>query len=769
SLSQISPSINAIAAGRAAAYKIFETIHRQPEIDAYDTSGLVRKDIQGDIELKDVHFRYPDRPDVQILSGFSLEIPRGTTAALVGESGSGKSTVINLIERFYDPQAGQVLIDGFNIKQFQLKWIRQKIGLVSHEAVLFATTIKENLLYGKDGATIEELNAAAELANAAEFINKMPQGFDTMLGEHGTQLSGGQKIRIAIARAILKDPRILLLDEATSVLDAESERVVQEALDRIMINKTTLIIAHRLTTVRNADIIAVLQHGSIVERGSHSQLVTNPFSAYSHLIQLQEVHQSKEPDAKHPDEVKTYQYNSKAAGSVSNRRSSIRKSISRRSSAIFESFRSVSFSFSYAFPGGVLTQETREARSMEESNQSKENKERKGSMCYFRSNTRRDVEDGHIGPGKDVPVLCLASLNKPDAPVLILGSIAAAISGLIFPVFALLLSSAIKVFYEPPHVLQKDARFWALMFVVLAVTCLFVVPTQTYCFSIAGGRLVQHIRSLTFSKVVYQEIGWFDDNENSSDGIGAILQTDATTARSMVGDALSLIVQNMATIIAGILMSFTANWQLSLVILAIVPLLVLEGFVQVRSMKGFAADAKLVYEEASQVANDAIESIQTVASICAEDKVANLYIQKCTGPLKIGVKQAIKAGLGLGLSRIVLFCSYSLSFWAGARLVEDRKITFHNVFKVFFAFSMTAVGVSQSMGLAPDLEKVKSSVNSVFKILDHKSRIDVTDMSGTTLDNVKGDIVFWNVSFNYPTSQDVQIFQDLCFSVRSGK
>jgi ATP-binding cassette subfamily B (MDR/TAP) protein 1 len=280
---------------------MFETIERKPEIDAYDTKGKILDDIRGDIELRDVYFCYPSRPDEQIFDGFSLSIASGTTAALVGQSGSGKSTVISLIERFYDPLAGEVLIDGINLKEFQLKWIREKIGLVSQEPVLFASSIKDNIAYGKDGATTEEIKAAAELANAAKFIDKLPQvqifslhgytlrpwfifivrkivnllwdfeihfqGLDTMVGEHGTQLSGGQKQRIAIARAILKDPLVLLLDEATSALDAESERVVQEALDRIMVNRTTVIVAHRLSTVRNADMIAVIHRGKMVEQG----------------------------------------------------------------------------------------------------------------------------------------------------------------------------------------------------------------------------------------------------------------------------------------------------------------------------------------------------------------------------------------------------------------------------------------------------------------------------------------------------------------------
>ena len=165
----------AFASGQAAAYKMFETISRKPEIDASDTKGKQLQDIRGEIELKDIHFSYPARPDEQIFRGFSLSIPSGATAALVGESGSGKSTVISLLERFYDPQAGEVLIDGINLKEFQLKWIRQKIGLVSQEPVLFTCSIRDNIGYGKDGATTEEIRAAAELANAAKFIDKLPQ------------------------------------------------------------------------------------------------------------------------------------------------------------------------------------------------------------------------------------------------------------------------------------------------------------------------------------------------------------------------------------------------------------------------------------------------------------------------------------------------------------------------------------------------------------------------------------------------------------------
>jgi ATP-binding cassette subfamily B (MDR/TAP) protein 1 len=288
----------AFAEGQSAAYRLFKTIKRKPQIDPDDITGKQLEDIRGDVELKDVYFSYPARPEQLIFDGFSLHVSSGTTMAIVGESGSGKSTVISLVERFYDPQAGEVLIDGINIKSLRLNWIRGKIGLVSQEPLLFMTSIKDNITYGKEDATIEEIRRAAELANAANFIDKLPdvcdnsnkltcmskfffllsdlglmfslilyQGYDTMVGQRGAQLSGGQKQRIAIARAILKNPKILLLDEATSALDVESERIVQEALNRIMVDRTTLVVAHRLTTVRNADCISVVQQGKIVEQG----------------------------------------------------------------------------------------------------------------------------------------------------------------------------------------------------------------------------------------------------------------------------------------------------------------------------------------------------------------------------------------------------------------------------------------------------------------------------------------------------------------------
>ncbi|KAI6697647.1 hypothetical protein NL676_017766 [Syzygium grande] len=737
SLGQASPCMSAFAAGQAAAYKMFETIHRNPEIDSFDTKGKKLTDIRGDIELRDVYFSYPARPDEQIFNGFSLSIPSSTTAALVGQSGSGKSTVISLIERFYDPQAGEVLIDGINLKEFQLKWIRSKIGLVSQEPVLFACSIKDNIAYGKEGATLEEIKAAAELANAAKFIDKLPQGLDTTVGERGTQLSSGQKQRVAIARAILKDPCILLLDEATSALDTESERIVQEALDRIMGNRTTVIVAHRLSTVRNADMIAVIHSGKMVEKGSHSELLKDPDGAYSQLIRLQEVNRESEqaPDDQNRSEITEY-------NGQSNQRMSYKRSTSPGSS-IGNSSRH-SFSVSFGLPTGLNVADDTVAGPQSPAPGSTEN------------------------PPK-VFLRRLAHLNKPEVPVLLIGTVIAVANGVILPIYGTLLSSVIKTFYDPPHELREDSQFWALMFLVLGIASFVAYPARTYLFSVAGCKLIERIRLMCFEKVVHMEVGWFDEPDHSSGAIGARLSADAASVRTLVGDSLAQIVQNIASAVAGLVIAFSASWQLALIILVLIPLIGVNGYVQVKFMKGFSADAKMTYEEASQVATDAVRSIRTVASFCVEEKMMQLYKEKCEGPRRTGIRQGRISGIGFGMSSFMLFCVYTTFFYAGARLVQDGKTTFSHVFRVFFALTMAAVGISQSSSLTPDSTKAKAAAASILAIVDCKSKIDSSDESGTKLDNVKGEIELRHVSFKYPSRPDIQIFRDLSLAIHSGK
>ncbi|KAG6731384.1 hypothetical protein I3842_01G127300 [Carya illinoinensis] len=595
-------------------------INNKPQMDACNTNGLQLDDIRGDIELRDVYFSYPTRPEEHIFTGFSFSIPSGTTATLVGQSGSWKSTVINLIERLYDPQAGEVLIDNINLRD--------------QEPLLFTSSIKDNIAYGKDGATTEEIRAAAELANAAKFIDKLPQG---------------QKQRIALARAILKDPRILLLDEATTALDAESERIVQEAFPNLFKMKWYLSTHCMLL--------------DLFIECTHSEMIKDPEGPYSQLKRLQNLSTMSEQNALNDLDRPEVVLNS---GRISSPQFSLLGSISRESPAIGN--RSChSFSTPFGVPTATSVLET-EAGKTSTPASAPAQLPLEVSLCH------------------------LAYLNKPEVPVLLLGTTAAAASGVILPSFRIVISHIINTFYRRGDEL-----------LLLGVASLLAQPSKTYFFAVVGCKLIRRIRLMCFEKVVYMEVSWFDGAEHSSGALG------------LVGDALALLVENLATAIAGLVIAFTANWILALIILVLLPLVGVNGYLQMEFMKGFSADAKKMYEEASQVANDAVGgSIRTVSSFCAEEK--------------IGIRQGLINGVLFGLSLFLLFSVYACSFYVGARLVEDGKTTF-----------------------------------SEF------SRVDSSDTTGTTIENLKGDIEIYHVSFRYPTRPDVQIFRDLCLTINSGK
>ncbi|CAJ0964426.1 unnamed protein product [Ranitomeya imitator] len=295
---QTSPNIEAFSNARGAAYAVFNIIDNKPKIDSFSSAGFKPDKIKGDIQFRNVKFTYPSRPDIQVLKGLNLTVPSGQTVALVGSSGCGKSTTVQLIQRFYDPDEGTITIDGQDIRTLNIRHLREVIGVVSQEPVLFDTTIADNIRYGREDVTMEEIVQATKEANAYNFITKLPDKFETLVGERGTQLSGGQKQRIAIARALVRNPKILLLDEATSALDTESESVVQAALDKAREGRTTIVIAHRLSTIRNADTIAGFFEGVITEEGSHGQLMQKE-GIYYKLVTMQTIDaEDKESEGK---------------------------------------------------------------------------------------------------------------------------------------------------------------------------------------------------------------------------------------------------------------------------------------------------------------------------------------------------------------------------------------------------------------------------------------------------------------------------------------
>lgn len=268
-----------------ASERVFELIDRLPTVRAPE-GALKPSEVKGEVKFEGVTFAYPSRPDRIVLDKFDLTLSPGMVVALVGPSGSGKSTVASLTPRFYDPLEGRITFDGHDIRTLDPEWLREQIGVVAQEPVLFAASVEDNIRYGKPDATQEQVIAAAKAANAHEFVSSFSDGYKTLVGERGVRLSGGQKQRLAIARALLKNPRVLILDEATSALDSESEHLVQEALDRLMEGRTTLVIAHRLSTVRDADQVVVLENGKLLQKGTHDSLMQEP-GLYRRLVERQ--------------------------------------------------------------------------------------------------------------------------------------------------------------------------------------------------------------------------------------------------------------------------------------------------------------------------------------------------------------------------------------------------------------------------------------------------------------------------------------------------
>ncbi|RID67208.1 hypothetical protein BRARA_D02299, partial [Brassica rapa] len=633
-LGQSVPSMAAFAKAKVAAAKIFRIIDHRPTIERNSESGVELDSVTGLVELRNVDFSYPSRPDVKILNDFTLSVPAGKTIALVGSSGSGKSTVVSLIERFYDPASGQVLLDGHDLKTLKLKWLRQQIGLVSQEPALFATSIRENILLGRPDADQVEIEEAARVANAHSFIIKLPDGFDTQVGERGLQLSGGQKQRIAIARAMLKNPAILLLDEATSALDSESEKLVQEALDRFMIGRTTLIIAHRLSTIRKADLVAVLQQGSVSEIGTHDELFAKGENGvYSKLIKMQEAaHETAMNNARKSSARQSSARNSVSSPIMTRNSSYGRSPYSRRLS----DFSTTDFTLSI------------------------------DASSY--PNYRHDKL-----PFKDQAnsFLRLAKMNSPEWKYALLGSIGSVVCGSLSAFFAYVLSAVLSIYYNPNHeYMIKQIGKYCYLLIGLSSTALIFNTLQHSFWDIVGENLTKRVREKMFTAVLKNEMAWFDQEENESARISARLALDANNVRSAIGDRISVIVQNTALMLVACTAGFVLQWRLALVLVAVFPVVVAATVLQKMFMTGFSGDLEAAHAKGTQLAGEAIANVRTVAAFNSEAKIVRLYTANLEPPLKRCFWKGQIAGIGYGIAQFCLYASYALGLWYASWLVK---------------------------------------------------------------------------------------------------
>ncbi|XP_024024823.1 ABC transporter B family member 1 [Morus notabilis] len=732
-LGQSAPSMGAFTKAKVAAAKIFRVIDHKPGIDRNSDSGLELDSVTGLVELQNVDFSYPARPEVRILNNFCLSVPAGKTIALVGSSGSGKSTVVSLIERFYDPTSGQVLLDGHDIKTLKLRWLRQQIGLVSQEPALFATTIKENILLGRPDADQVEIEEAARVANAHSFIIKLPDGFDTQVGERGLQLSGGQKQRIAIARAMLKNPAILLLDEATSALDSESEKLVQEALDRFMIGRTTLVIAHRLSTIRKADLVAVLQQGSVSEIGTHDELIAKGENGmYAKLIRMQEMaHETALNNARKSSARPSSARNSVSSPIIARNSSYGRSPYSRRLSDFSTSDFSLSLDASY--PNYRL-----EKLPFKEQ-----------ASSFWR----------------------LAKMNSPEWVYALVGSIGSIVCGSLSAFFAYVLSAVLSVYYNPDHAYMiKQIGKYCYLLIGLSSAALLFNTLQHFFWDIVGENLTKRVREKMLAAVLKNEMAWFDQEENESARVAARLALDANNVRSAIGDRISVIVQNTALMLVACTAGFVLQWRLALVLVAVFPVVVAATVLQKMFMTGFSGDLEAAHAKGTQLAGEAIANVRTVAAFNSEEKIVGLFTTNLETPLRRCFWKGQIAGSGFGVAQFALYASYALGLWYASWLVKHGVSDFSKTIRVFMVLMVSANGAAETLTLAPDFIKGGRAMQSVFELLDRKTEIEPDDPDATAApDRLRGEVEFKHVDFSYPTRPDVPIFRDLTLRARAGK
>ncbi|XP_063536030.1 phosphatidylcholine translocator ABCB4-like [Cydia strobilella] len=645
--------VNTFGSACGAAAQIFRLIDNTPSINPYEETGVKPLSFEGYIDLKNVMFNYPTRPDVMVLKNVNLSIKRGQSVALVGHSGCGKSSIIQLITRFYDVDAGSVRVDGHDVRELSVRWLRAQIGLVGQEPVLFNTTVRENIRYGREDASDADIRAAAEQANAHHFILKLPMGYDTLVGERGVSVSGGQKQRIAIARALVRNPSILLLDEATSALDMASEMEVQFALEKASVGRTTVIVAHRLSTIRNANLICVMKDGVIAEEGTHTELVAKK-GLYYEMVKLQE-----------PDLID--------AGSR---------------------HKDISILSEHDIPDGTPARWSIEIIMFFQISPEEENEVK---CVAFRDALALNAPEWRL-----ILVGCICGFvvgfTLPLA-VLAFGQLFGSLSN-----------------PDPAIMLKQVSHIaWACVGIGLAIGSSYFI--QAVCFGLAGAHLTERLRLSMFAHMLRQDIAFFDERANSTGALCARLSAEAAHVQGATGHRISTLVQCIGTVFLSLGMALTSEWRVALVALAFVPLVLPVFYYQnVIATIVASMNAKAV-ERSTQIAVDALSNIRTVAALGREAAFVRKYVAQLGLTLPFAKRGAHLFGLVTGLSRAMFNWMNSAALVYGGHLVAYERLAYEKILITTQCIQMAAGIANEMLSYMPDFQKGMSAAARVIDLL----------------------------------------------------
>lgn len=551
-------------------------------------------------------------------------------------------------------------------------------------------------------------------------------------------MSGGQKQRIAIARALIRDPKILLLDEATSALDAQSERIVQEAIDKASVGRTTIIIAHRLSTIRAANLIMVLKDGKVVESGSHAELMNNGEGGeYYQMVQLQQmaVENDISNDFNHLMDARNL-YKMTVAPSPMSIRSSA------ASTPVLHPF---SPAFSMGTPYSYTIQYDPDDQSLED-----------------------DIhQSSYAAPSQ----WSLLKMNMPEWGSALLGFIAAIGSGAVQPINAYCVGSLISIYFRTDKSeIKSKSRTLSLVFLGIAVLNFTSSLLQHYSFSVMGEKLTKRVREKLLDKLMTFEIGWFDQEENTSAAICARLATEANVVRSLVGDRMSLLVQAIFGSIFSYVIGLLLSWRLTLVMVAVQPLVIGSYYSKSVLMKSMAGKAQKAQKEGSQLASEAVVNHRTITAFSSQKRILGLFKETLRGPKEESVKHSWLSGVGLFCAQFFNTASTALAYWYGGRLLTQGLISPEHLFQAFLILLFTAYVIAEAGSMTSDLSKGSNAVRSVFAILDRRSEIDPDNTWGRDIKKeIRGRIELRNVFFAYPARPDQLIFKGLSLRMEAGR
>ncbi|EZF36194.1 hypothetical protein H109_00026 [Trichophyton interdigitale MR816] len=715
----VGSNLEAFAAATAGASRLARIIQRVSLIDSSSDDGYIPERFDNTLELRKVRHIYPCRPNVVTLKDVSIKFPMGQITAIVGHSGSGKSSISNLLLRFYDPLAGRILLDGTDLSHYQLRWLRQQIAVVKQESFMFNRSIFENIACGFTGPQWETASSlereravyrAADIAQASEFIDRLPQGYDTVVGTRGSRLSGGQLQRIAIARALVGGPRILILDEATSALDSETEARLLSTMAGKDSKRTTIVIAHRLSTIRNSDNIIVLNAGQVVESGRHDDLLAAR-SFYYDLVQAQD---------------------------IGNKDQTTTPTISTTANV-------------------TPTHERNESPSATEG----------VHKVIAGDNDAKSIVSSSLWS----MILFIFRLNEGESHWLIIGLICCIVVGFEEPASAVLFGKAITSISQPlDHAdnILSNASFYAWMFFALAVVMLVGFAVQGVTFAFSSEHLTKRVRSLALGQYLRMDISFFDKKENSAAALSGFLSNSTSDLTGLSGSALGAILICISSLVSGIIVGFALGWKLALVCFAVVPLMMGGGYFGIILVGNFERNNEIFANKAAEFAGETLNGIQTIAALTREQVALEEFEAILNSTKKDALIANLKSSFMYALTQSAYYACMALSFWYGGQLILNGEYTLFQSIAVQSAMLLSAISAGLVFSWTPNIGQAKQAAASLQRLLTQKSSIDPSSPYGEKLTPMRGDITFDSVSFSYPSRPTHRALDQVSFNIPAG-